>query len=498
MAMLRSLALILAGLVFLSACATNPATGQRTFTALMSTDQEREIGAREHPKLVQQFGGEYEDRRLAAYVSGIGQALARTTETPDVPFTFTVLNDATANAFALPGGYVYVSRGLLAIADSEAELAGVLAHEIGHVVARHSAERYSRQVAAGLGAAVLGAVGAAAGLPGTSDVAAFGAQAYLQSYSREQELEADMLAVRYMTRAGYDPNAMASFFEKLQRDTQLRAALAGRASAADRFDIMASHPRTGDRIQQAIRLAGDAAPASATPQRAPRVGREDYLAAIDGLVYGDDPAQGVRIGRDFLHPTLRIAFRAPEGFALLNTPSAVIARGPEGSVIAFDMERSETARRVASLPAYVGQSWGGQLGLRNIERIDVNGMEGATGAGRVQARGGQADVRLVAIREAPDRLYRFVFVTPPQLTGPFATELQRTTFSFRRLTPSEAAAIRPLRIRTVTVRQGDTAERLAARMPFSDAPLERFLALNGLQRGEALRPGQTLKTVSTQ
>jgi predicted Zn-dependent protease len=476
-------------LIALAACSTNPATGRSSFTAFMSPEEEVRVGGQEHPKLVEQFGGEYPDRELDAYVRKVGLSLAQTTEMPDLDYSFTVLDDEMINAFALPGGYVHVTRGLLALASNEAEMAGVLAHELGHVTARHSAERYSQSVVAGFGATLLGIAGAAAGVPGVGDMAGYGAQAYLQSYSRDQELEADMLGIRYMTSAGYDPDAMASFFGKMDAFTQLQATIAGDPGAADRFSIMASHPRTGDRVAQAIRLA------KVTPVAKPRVGSKTYLSHIDGLVYGDSPAQGVRRGRDFYHPGLRITFRVPPGFVMFNSPRRVVAKGPRKAVIAFDMESEATARSVSDMRNYVGTTWGGRLNLRRVEALDVNGMPAATAATRINTDDGAMDLRLVAIRERPERIYRMIFLTPPSLTGQLSTELQRTTYSFKRLTAAEARAIKPLRVDVITVRKGDSAEALAARMPFDSFRLERFLTLNGLRRGQTPPPGEKVKVI---
>lgn len=487
--LLRSAILVLP-LLALAACTVNPATGQQSFTAFMSPEDEIRVGTREHPKIVKEFGGAYGDAALNDYVRRIGQSLARVSELPNLTFTFTVLNDPKINAFALPGGYVYITRGLLALADNEAEMAGVLAHEIGHITARHTAQRYSQAMAANIGLTILGVLGQAAGAPvGTGDLIAFGAQAALQSYSREQELEADMLGVRYMTRAGYSPQGMVSFFDKLDAHTRLEAAIAGNPTAADQFSIMSTHPRTADRIEQAIQLAR----VSAVPN--PRFERDTFLWRIDGMAFGDDPKQGIRRGREFVHPELGFRFVVPPGFSLFNSPKQVVARGPERSLVIFDMEAEAKARNAGPLTTYLANDWGGRLSLRSVERITINGLDAATGQARIQTRNGAMDVRLIAIRERAERLYRMIFVTPPSLTGPLATELQRTTYSFRRLTREEASAIRPLRIKIVTVQQGDTPQSLASRMPFETYRLEWFQVLNDLKRGQPLVPGVKVKTV---
>ncbi len=484
------LALLSVALSGATACSTNPATGRNSFTAFMGADDEKRLGAKEHPKLVRQFGGEYADGDLDAYVDRVGRTLAAETEMPGLDYSFTVLDDDQINAFALPGGYVHVTRGLLALASNEAELAGVLAHELGHVTARHGAERYSQQVVAGVGAAILGVAGSVVGVPGVGNVAGQGAQVVLQSYSRDQELEADQLGIRYMRRAGYDPAAMASFFRKMDAYTQLQATMAGDPGSASRFSVMASHPRTGERVEQAIELARSAPLAKST------VNAEAYLSRIDGMVFGDSPEEGVRRGREFAHPALGIAFRVPSGFVLSNSPGRVTARGPEGSLIVFDMETNrDRARSVAKPSDYIARLGGGGVKFKSIQAIDVNGMPGATGTTRVRTDQGAVDARIVVIRERPDRIYRFVFLTPADTTNRLAPELRRTTYSFKRLSLSEARAIRPLRLEVVSVEEGDTAESLSGQMPFDSYRLERFLALNGLRKGQPLTPGQRVKII---
>ncbi|MFQ5764180.1 MAG: M48 family metalloprotease [Rhodospirillales bacterium] len=486
---LRILVLLLP-LALLAGCTVNPATGRGSFTAFMSREDEIRIGAEEHPKLIKEFGGAYGDAKLRAYVRRVGLKLSRHAEVTGLPFTFTVLNDDKVNAFALPGGYVYITRGLLALAGNEAEMAGVLAHEIGHVVARHTAERYSATMATNLGLMVLGVIGSSAGMPsGVGRIVGFGAQAALRGYSRDQELEADMLGVRYMARAGYSPDAATSFFYKMQAHAELEQAMLGKQDGVS-HNIMSTHPRTAERIRQAIKLARTA------PVASPEVGRDAYLAEIDGMVFGDDPEQGIRRGRHFMHPGLGIAFTAPPDFALFNSPRRVVARGPENSVMIFDMATKKTAGRVRSMAEYLTGFWADDLALREVETINVNGMAAATGGSRVTTRNGPRDIRLVAIDGGPGRIYRFAFITSPAMTGRLGVELRRATYSFRRLDDSERAAVRPLKIRVVSVGSGDTPESLARRMPFEKFPRRWFEVLNGLRPGQGLQPGARVKIVS--
>ncbi|MFO1112534.1 MAG: M48 family metalloprotease [Rhodospirillales bacterium] len=491
-----ALLLLAAATLLTPGCSTNPATGQSSFTAFMSPQDEKRVGAEEHPKLVEQFGGTYADASLAAYVSRVGQAVAKHAEIQDVSYTFTVLDDDDINAFALPGGYVHVTRGLLTLASNEAELAGVLGHEIGHVTARHAAQRYSSATAANLGIGILSILGAVAGLPSQIAQAAgsglqTGAAMYLQKYSRDQEMEADRLGIRYMTAAGYDPEAMGTFFRKLDVWTRLEASMTGDGEAVDRFDIMASHPRTGDRVQQATQVAALA--------RKPgeQLDQDAYLKAIDGVLFGDSPAQGFRRGREFIHPQLRIAFTVPPGFVLKNTAQQVVAVGPNGAVVVFDTERrQQIARQVPDMATYLTRAWASNVPLASVGETTINGAEAASGVARLQTRGGGTVIaRLVAIRGGPDRIWRFAFLAAPADAQRLQGEFQQTAMSFRLLTAAQAAAVKPWRIDVVTVQAGDTPERLAERMAVDSYRLETFRAINGLDASSRLTPGQQVKIV---
>ncbi len=465
-----------------SGCSTNPATGQQQFTVI-GPEQEAALGRDEHPKILEEFGGVYEeDTELNAYVAGIGARLRAVSEFNDQPFTFTVLDSDAVNAFALPGGYVYVTRGLVALANSEAELAGVIAHEIGHVTARHTAQRVTTGLFANLGAAVLGA---ALGNQAIADLAQVGAAVYVQSYSRDQEFEADQLGIRYLTRASYDPHAMASFLASLEADNRLESKLAGREGREAEASLFSSHPRTPDRIKR----AADAAEAKLVAQ--PFVGEAEYLARIDGMLFGDSPEEGFVRGRVFAHPRLGFRFEVPEGFRLRNTSRAVAALSRDGAVIQFDGEKVSAN---VSMTRYLSD-WLAESPVERIESITVNGLAAVTAVTKGRTDSGPVDVRAVAIRFSADQVYRFLFATPVRTTAALAEALRRTTYSFRALTAAEAAALRPRRVRLVRVGAGDTAESIARLMAYDDLPLDRFLALNGLAPGQPLEPGRPVKVV---
>jgi predicted Zn-dependent protease len=466
-------------LLALNACGSNPATGQQSLLG-MSEDQEVQVSKQEHPKILAEFGGEYDDPEVQRYISSLGELLAKTSERPDLPWRFTVLDTPQVNAFALPGGYIYITRGLLALASSEAEVASVLAHEIGHVAARHSSQRQGRATMVGLGAALAGI------LTGSGEIAQIGnaiGAGYVQKFSRDQELQADTLGVRYMARANYDPGAAVSFLRKMQGETRLRALEAGKdPEEAEQVNWMSSHPRTADRVEQAIENA------DVTRVSNPIVEEDTYLSKIDGMVYGDDPAQGVVRGRTFIHPELQFEFEVPRGFQISNQPSQVLAQAQEGDgLIAFSRARVQGSLRDWFLDHPKAQ-------FEDVERIDVNGMEGATGVTQGAVNGEKADLRVVLIRFDRETVYQFIFATPPG-QGRYDRAFRETTYSFRKLSRSEASGFQPERVEVVTVRQGDTVDSLARRMGDDKFAEERFRLLNGLDQDDRLRPGDKVKII---
>ena len=465
--------------IFLAAPAL-PASGQGLTDLIMSPADEERIGAQQHEKILAEFGGAYDDPELARYVDSIGQFLAKTSSAAGSGFTFTVLNTPVVNAFALPGGYVYVTRGLLALADDEAELAGVIAHEIGHVAARHGAKRQTKGTLANLGLMILGAATDSSAAVGLGQL---GASAVISNYSREDEYEADSLGVQYLSRAGFDPEAMASFLAKLNAHDELQKKLLG-GRASDGFDFFASHPRTADRVRQAIKRARSAKVAD------PIVAEDIYFEKIDGMLYGDDPSQGVIQGQRFVHPELRLEFTVPDGFQLVNGPTAVIARGPNGAGLKYDVGQPATG---ANMVAYIRDSWARQANVARLQHIDVNGRRAATGV-IAGIQNGQADARLVAIYYRK-RVHRFAFVIPHQYGNRLDSAIQRTIYSFRPVRGNQLRAFKGQQLAIHEVQEGESARKLARRMPFDDHRLRRFRVLNGLSANDELRVGQKVKLV---
>lgn len=486
---------VVSSLALTSACTqvVNPATGKSEFTA-MSPEQEKAVGQDQHPKILQQFGGEYDDADLQAYVTRIGNDLKAVSELPDLTFTFTLLNSDVVNAFALPGGYVYISRGLLALAENEAEVAGVMAHEIGHVTARHSAQRYSRGVLAQggvtLGAVLAGVFGGGNLAKTVQQIGGTGAQAYLAGYSRDQEFQSDELGVRYLTRAGYDPTAMATFLEKLGEHSELAKQLAGKEDAPDPSTSMfATHPRTPDRVRRAAENA-------ASTGTDGRIGRDDFLQRIDGMIYGDDPSQGFVRGRKFIHPKLRFSFVAPEGYQLQNTPSAVVGGDKSGHGMKFDSGEM----RSGNLRDYMAKEWAKELKIQSLAQInsfDLNGLPAVSASTTVKTKDGKTvDLGLAAIEVGAGQVYRFMFVSPGGANQARAGAAKETVESFRQLSPQEAASYKPKRIDVVRANQGDSTRTFAGRMAVDDLPELQFSVLNGLGPNEQPQPGELVKLIS--
>lgn len=482
----------------LVACAPAGAPeGQPTTVSQRSASDQR-LGDQEHPKILAQFGGEVSDAGLRRYVQDIGLQLAAQSEQPRGPWTFTVLDSPVVNAFALPGGYIYVTRGLVALANDEAELAGVIGHEIGHVTGAHTAQRQQRAGVAQLG--VLGAtlLGAVVGLEGQSLQAlnqagsAIG-QGYVANFSRTQEFQADSLGIRYLARTGYDPLAQADFLSSLQAQSQLQSRIAGQSFDPNRVDFFSTHPATPQRVREAVTRARSEGVDVDTS--APR--RQDrFFAQIDGMTYGDSAQQGfVRDGR-FIHPELRFAFTTPESFRITNAAQAVMAAGPGGAGLIFDGARDPGG----SLERYIQRDWAAGIAqqtrtgaLSNLRSGRIDGMAAAQAEMPVATQQGTKLARFTVIRR--DRtLYRFLGLEPQNARGVGAA-LDRSARSFEALSASEARRYRPYEIDIYTVRRGDSVARLARQMPFDDFNEDRFRVLNSLEPGQEVSAGQKVKII---
>jgi predicted Zn-dependent protease len=434
---------------------------------------------------LRRFGGAYTEGAVAAYVGRVGQTLVDANGLGRGSWRFTVLSSPVANAFATESGDLYVTRGLLAVLQDEAELASVVGHEMGHVLARHAARRRAQEARIYQTALE---VARATRDPQLALAFAELELAQVRAYSREQEFEADRIAIRLMTRAGYDSSAAVRALQHLQAYNSLQARILGLSpDDYERQSRFATHPRTVDRVEAARAEAGGGVAGG-------KLETDAYLDAVNGMLYGDAPADGFARGRRFLHPQLGFAFDAPQGYTLLNNPQSVQARGPDNALLVFgcttrppDGGMIDAMRRLFS-----------SVPLIEARTLRINGFEAATGLTPRSSSSGDVDGRVVAIRYPPG-MCAFLLVSRSFGPAARAQELFRAAQTFRRLTPGEAAQARPRRIAVVEVRPGDTAERLAARMPADEGfRTERFLLLNGLQPGEQPAPGRRVKVVVSQ
>ncbi|WP_374468399.1 M48 family metalloprotease [Phenylobacterium sp.] len=466
-----------------SLAALAAATGV-ALTGAPAQAQSRSSQEQQKAELVAQLGGRYEGPQQA-YVARVGERVAAAAGRP-AQCRFTLVNSEVVNAFAAPPGCdVYVTRGLLAILNSEDELAAVLGHEVGHVAANHSGRRQQRSLFTGLGAL---AVGVLTGSSELAQVASQVGQLNVLSYSRNQEFEADSLGLRYLAQTGYAPDALADLLRALQAEDTLENRLRGREDAKTTPVWGRTHPLTADRITRAVDLARRSGPPG-PPER-----RDEFLSALDGLIYGDDPDQGFVDGRRFAHPQLGIAFEAPPGFILTNTPRAVKIEGPQGSSLAAEFSAGRAAGDLETYAQDVLRRMAGQTPVRAYpsERTRMNGVEAVVLPAVASTRSGQVEVTIAAYALG-DRAFHFAALSPAGRSPGFDPLIG----SFRRLSAEEARALRPRRIEVVTVGAGDTAESLARRMAFEDLRRERFELINGLQPGEPVRPGQRVKLVTS-
>ena len=462
-------------------------------TATGISPAERKQGDEAHPQLLQEFGGVYNGSQ-ASYVNRVGQNIAVQSGLSRSPsdFTVTLLNSPVNNAFAIPGGYVYVTRQLMALMNDEAELAGVLGHEVGHVAAQHSKKRQSaatRNSILGVLGAVLGsAIGDNGGLLGglgglLQNNAMRVAQLATLGFSRSQELEADQLGVQYLRGAGYDPMALSTMLASLANQTSLDARLSG-GNARSLPEWASTHPDPASRVRNAQSLANRAGGVGSMRNA------DTFLASVDGVLYGDDPAQGVVEGRSFLHPDLRLRFTVPNGYAMQNGTDAVSISGNGGQ------GQFSTGPYNGDMNAYISSVFRAVAGNTSIspgtvQRTTVNGIPAFYSTARVNSQSGQVDVTVFAYEFSRSQAFHFVTLTQAGRSSVFNSMFN----SVRRLSASEAAAIRPRRVDVVTVSRGDTVASLARRMAYSDYQTERFQVLNRLTASSRLTPGQKVKIV---
>jgi len=447
-----------------------------TVDTVTANNKLAELARAQHPRILATYGGEYSDPKLERMVAKVVGNLTTVSANPTQAYRITILNSPNVNAFALPGGYLYITRGLLALANDSSEVAAVIAHEMGHVTANHGLARQKLEAEEGLATKVVSDV---LGDSPTARVALIRGKLRLAQFSRNQELEADAIGIKSVGEAGYDPYAASRFLQSMSAYTDFRS-ISGATDAS--LDFLATHPNTPQRIELAQRLARQFGP--------PGVGtrdRDSFLAGIDGILYGDTPEEGYVRGDTFLHPRLGVSFSVPDGFIIDNSSTAVTATGPGDMAVRFDGVALDRKR---SLTDYIRSGWVAGLDDASVRQETINGNEAAVA--RARADGWQFDI---AVIRAGDQAYRLLTAAPAASTS-LDSVARTVSGSFRILSASEKAALKPLHIRVVSVQPGQTVGSLAAMMVGVDRKLDLFRVLNALAPVATVSAGDKVKIVT--
>ncbi|WP_165900010.1 M48 family metalloprotease [Borborobacter arsenicus] len=456
--------------------AFRPSDNPVTVDSVSRNNRLAELARSQHPRILATYGGEYSDPKLERMVAKVVGNLTTVSGNPGQTYRITILNSPNVNAFALPGGYLYVTRGLLALANDSAELAAVISHEMGHVTANHGIQRQQKEAEEVLATKVVTDV---LGESPSAKVALIRGKLRLAQFSRNQELEADAIGIKASGQAGFDPFAAGRFLQSMAAYSDFRSV----SGATDpSLDFLASHPNAPQRIELAQRHARQFdTPGSGVTDR------DSFLDGIDGLLFGDTPEEGYVRGTTFLHPRLGISFSVPAGFVIDNSAAAVTATGPGDMAIRFD---GVSIDGNMALTDYLRSGWVSGLEDGTVRAETINGNEAAVAKAR--ADGWQFDV---AVIRANGQVYRLLTAAPVASTSLDAVA-RSVSGTFHVLSAAEKAALKPLRIRVVTVRPGQTIGTLAASMVGVDRKLDLFRVINGLAPGAAVSTGYRVKIIT--
>ncbi len=474
-----AVALVVAALAVAAACVTNPATGKRQLNFL-SESQEIALG-KESDAQIRQEMGVYGDQDWQAYVTRVGLAMAKQSHRPQLPWTFAVVDSAAINAFALPGGYIYVTRGILPFLRDEAELANVLGHEIAHVTAQHGANAYSQQVLVG-GGLQIGAIFANERERLVLEGLGLSFGLLFLKHGRAAELEADRLGVGYAAGSGWDPSGMAGMLGTLGRLSEASGSRRGVPN------FLSTHPLPEDRVAQ-VQSAADAARTAGST----RVNADEFSRRLDGLVWGESREQGLTRGRDFLHPILRFAVQFPDAWPIVNSAESVTAQPENDESVAMLLDIVDPGGRSA---AAAGRAQMEAVGftVRSSETVTINGLQAWVGifdGGDERAR---HTVRAAFISHA-GRLYRLAGLAPSAQFGRVDPVFRQAIGSFRGLSQAEADRIQPARLDFQTARPGDTWESLARSLSGGAVSPGALAIMNGSSPSTPPRAGARLRVV---
>jgi len=448
----------------------------------ISEADELKIGAQAHPKIVSQFGGAYENADLNAYLANIVTRLKENSPQPDVPYQVTVLNSPAVNAFAVPGGYIYLTRGLLALANDEAEIASVLAHELGHLTERHSAKRYSVALKANFITRILEV---AEDDPALRRNLRLGSASLLARHSRDQEIEADKIAILITQRTGYDPYAGISFLKTMTAQNTLKNKLNNTTRLVGQVDFLATHPAIDLRKIKAFSFASQLGLMPSSKKRF----RNAYLRKINKLRYGNNRNQGFVRGRTFINPQLGFRFKVPPGFRIQNRKLLVVALDRDRNVMLFDSRPSSPE---ADLEDVLGRHFSLGRTAWNTRKTIQNGIEMVSGTASYR----NVDHQIFLIRKKPGKIYRFWFISSPDQTKALSQHFRETAKSFGPLSPTDRKLAVPRKLQILTVKTGDTVAGISKKMTFNDLRQQRFRVLNGLTPTATLKPGNQVKVIT--
>ena len=475
----RSLA-ALAATLLLSHCAQNPVTGSKDFV-LMSEQQEIQTGARMHKEVLREYTA-LDNSELQAYVNDIGQRLVKHSHRPGLQWHFTVVDSPEVNAFALPGGYVYITRGIMAYLNSEAELAGVLAHEMGHVTARHGVRQQSTATAVGLGA-MLGSI-LVPGLnnQGGATLLQTMAQVWTAGYGREHELQSDRLGAQYLAQAGYAPQAMINLISALKNQELFDAEIAKKEGREPRryHATFATHPSNDTRLKEVVNEANRYAVSN------PREGRNTYLQKIAGVYFGDSPEQGVIRNNALLHEKLGIGMQFPMGWQVQNQSSRVVAISPQSDALVELRQGPKNDRSMETLKNGLKLDPGARFVSGKI-----NGLPASFAAGAMQGK----PLLIGAVVSGGTQYLIAGLSRDANAYHQHRDTLKAAINSFHPLTAKERLAAKPYRLRIITAQPGTTIARLATQSPLKVNAVSQLRLLNALYPSGEPQPGQMLKVI---
>lgn len=475
------MAVLAAGL--LAGCAANPVTGKQDFV-LMSESEEISLGRKYHQQIIEQMPV-YNDPKLAAYVDQVGQRVARTSHRPGLDYHFTVLDSQMVNAFALPGGYIYITRGILAYLNSEAELAAVLGHEVGHVTARHSVRQQSAATATGVAGAILGA---ATGVQASQDLFSVMGKALLSGYGREHELEADRLGAQYLARSGYDPQAMLEVIGVLKNQElfeRRRAREEGR-EAHTYHGVFASHPDNDQRLQSVVKEAEHLKTPGET-----RVARQPYLNHLENVTFGASENEGLVVGRHFYHKPLNFGLDFAAGWSIDNRSDQLLATAPSQGAV---MQIVVAERPPGVSPRQFMQ----RQGVRNPQRgesLKLKGFDTYSAMAPIDTNFGRRNARFIVLFDA-GHAYLFTGVSrSPDNERLFDGPFKDVARSFHHLSAAEKKRASALRLHLITAKAGTHFKQLARQSQIPKYAESELRLMNHLYPKGEPTAGQTLKVV---